>query len=144
MRLGDVVGRTQLLQAAYVALELAGAVACWLKPLRRRRGRDHRLHPVVVKGVDQRHEAARLVALFGRERRDAGQHEGVVEAGDGEVVARPERLLAEFGKGETGDAAGGQRHGDEDRKSGVEGKSVSGRVDLGGRRIIKKNKKKEY
>src|SRR3546814_20798694 len=29
----------------------------------------------------------------------------------------------------------------EDRKSGVEGKSVSVRVDLGGRRIIKKTKK---
>src|SRR3546814_16181827 len=31
-----------------------------------------------------------------------------------------------------------------DRKSVVEGKSVSVRVDLGGRRIIKKNKKKKY
>src|SRR3546814_11283526 len=30
---------------------------------------------------------------------------------------------------------------EEDRKSVVEGKSVSGRVDLGGRRIIKKKKK---
>src|SRR3546814_17781764 len=32
----------------------------------------------------------------------------------------------------------------EDRKSVVEGKSVSVRVDLGGRRIIKKKKKKKY
>src|SRR3546814_11412196 len=32
----------------------------------------------------------------------------------------------------------------EDRKSVVEGKSVSVRVDLGGRRIIKTNKKQEY
>src|SRR3546814_14765757 len=35
-------------------------------------------------------------------------------------------------------AAAGRREGD--RKSGVEGKGVSVRVDLGGRRIIKKNK----
>src|SRR3546814_19980912 len=33
--------------------------------------------------------------------------------------------------------------GKKDRKSVVEGKSVAGRVDLGGRRIIKKKKKKE-
>src|SRR3546814_11788430 len=36
----------------------------------------------------------------------------------------------------------GEKRGD--RKSVVEGKSVSGRVDLGGRRIIKKKKHKQY
>src|SRR3546814_16067906 len=34
-------------------------------------------------------------------------------------------------------------HAETDRKSVVEGKSVSGRVDLGGRRIIKKKKRKK-
>src|SRR3546814_12495114 len=33
---------------------------------------------------------------------------------------------------------------DQDRKSVVEGKSVSVRVDIGGRRIIKKQRRKEY
>src|SRR3546814_11839390 len=37
--------------------------------------------------------------------------------------------------------AEGSRHHEIDRKSGVEGKSVSVRVDLGGRRLIKKKKK---
>src|SRR3546814_20838016 len=36
---------------------------------------------------------------------------------------------------------GAERHEQEDRKSVAEGKSVSVRVDIGGRRIIKKKKK---
>src|SRR3546814_20839187 len=61
--------------------------------------------------------------LFGLEREGwRGEFEGIGEylAGYGERM--PEAL---------------------DRKSGVAGKSVSGRVDLGGRRIIKKKKRKK-
>src|SRR3546814_11899330 len=43
------------------------------------------------------------------------------------------------GEGRRGAGAAGRRQGD--RKSVVQGKSVSVRVDLGGRRIIKKKKK---
>src|SRR3546814_16300607 len=39
---------------------------------------------------------------------------------------------------------GARRHDHRDRTSGVEGKSGSVRVDLGGRRIIKKKKKSKY
>src|SRR3546814_21179291 len=50
------------------------------------------------------------------------------------LTTRPPVLGARFGKRSNGETR--------DRKSVVEGKSVSVRVDLGGRRIIKKKKKK--
>src|SRR3546814_11038284 len=48
-----------------------------------------------------------------------------------------QRIREETRLGHSGESSG---PGDEDRKSVVEGKSVSVRVDLGGRRIIKKKK----
>src|SRR3546814_12937991 len=65
-------------------------------------------------------------------------------------LARDHReLVGDRAEGETGQerqAADDQDYGDQqadpDRKSVVEGKSVSVSVDLGGRRIIKKNTKK--
>src|SRR3546814_15614864 len=51
-------------------------------------------------------------------------------------------LLGEVG-GADADADAEGAAGEEDRKSVVWGKSVSVRVDLGGRRIIKKKKKKK-
>src|SRR3546814_17687761 len=54
---------------------------------------------------------------------------------------RPLRRLAGRGLFRRVDVQPGDRRQQGDRKSVVEGKSVSVRVDLGGRRIIKKKKK---
>src|SRR3546814_11410699 len=53
---------------------------------------------------------------------------------------RPMHLVEEGGRGRQ-DRRRGHLHAERDRKSVVQGKSVSARVDRGGRRIIKKKKK---
>src|SRR3546814_14774099 len=66
--------------------------------------------------------------------------------------SRPHRPRARTARGRAGEAPADQRRrarGEakgtcRDRKSVVEGKRGSGRVDLGGRRIIKTKKYKEY
>src|SRR3546814_15375743 len=84
-------------------------------------------------------DSATIRAVIGKMLAQNGHH--VLKAGDGESaleIARNERpdliFLDIVMPGMSGFAV--------DRKSGGEGKSVSVRVDLGGRRIIKKKKKK--
>src|SRR3546814_13535988 len=64
-------------------------------------------------------------------------------AGRGEHGGFRGRLHACRARWRPRDRAGRAQRGDADRKSVVEGKSVSVRVDLGGRRIIKKKTRKQ-
>src|SRR3546814_18671018 len=88
-----------------------------------------------------RRDAPRLAIGTGRDDRHIGVAEGGVE-----VIAEGVELTDHLARQmRLGDGARAQQ----DRKSAVEGKSVSVRVDLGGRRIItntktNKNKSKKY
>src|SRR3546814_16105856 len=66
---------------------------------------------------------------------------------NGCVRARATRRRSRVGRRPRANRGGcrgrGRRDGSQDRKSVVEGKSVSVRVDLGGRRIIKKKTRRE-
>src|SRR3546814_12737031 len=64
----------------------------------------------------------------------AARHRGIVDRLDVDAV---------FGEQHVAALLGLDRIADQERKSVVEGKSVSVRVDLGGRRVIKKNKKQQ-
>src|SRR3546814_15045882 len=59
------------------------------------------------------------------------------------IREKQQEIQESGGSGAEPEAAGEESGDDRDRKSVVEGKSVSGRVDLGGRRIIKKKKPTE-
>src|SRR3546814_13003946 len=59
------------------------------------------------------------------------------ERAGGRLLCQPRHRSPDFGRQPCD-----RRHDGEDRKSVVEGKGVSVRVDLGGRRFIKKKKKK--
>src|SRR3546814_11657767 len=95
---------------------------------------------------------------IGDERRRVG-HCVIVEADDSAAwadlkPADPRRAAIELGRDQRQQVFGGIGQGAEtvdhpggealDRKSGVEGKSVSVSVDLGGRRLIKKKKTHKY
>src|SRR3546814_20083144 len=54
------------------------------------------------------------------------------------------RQISKYGTSHCSERVRCRKAAPEDRKSVVSGKSVSVRVDLGGRRIIKKKKKKTY
>src|SRR3546814_14222806 len=72
--------------------------------------------------------AAEIISTTPEEvRSDLSDEDGVLSDHCMERIARARRILQQ----------------DEDRKSVVEGKSVSVRVDLGGRRIIQKKKARE-
>src|SRR3546814_1666883 len=76
---------------------------------------------------------------YGRDERDdhdrnRRQHDGADRVGDLPIVARRDARLPFYGND--------PRHR-RDRTSGVKGKSVSVRVDLGGCRILKKKKNKQ-
>src|SRR3546814_7244167 len=75
-----------------------------------------------------------------------GTHD--IVAGAGDVLERDRRSRLTGGERQARDAAFERRdalfeHVAEDRKSVVSGKSVSGRVDLGGGRVIKKKRSKQ-
>src|SRR3546814_11066334 len=103
----------------------------------------------------------RVVAVGGSKDADVaddrfGGEEFVVGIGSAAIdleFLREEHVDAVAGEDEAGDplflrdlhryrAHAGAERGGQERKSVVEGKSVAGRVDLGGRGIIKKKKKK--
>src|SRR3546814_18656931 len=81
----------------------------------------------------------------------AGLHGKGIVAGHGcgiernVAIAKFDERIALLGKDEADVRLGGEHTlgEDRDRKSVVTGKSVSGRVDLGGRRIIKKKKNRD-
>src|SRR3546814_15886964 len=92
--------------------------------------------------VDRHQLRAAGEELLGRElfrgargaaRRLAGHHAPA-------LLVRAARPLADLRRGDRGGLGEGAPRRREDRKSVVSGKSVSVRVDLGGRRIIKKTK----
>src|SRR3546814_17190735 len=76
-----------------------------------------------------------------------GHRDVALVSGDPPAFARPARLYSRDRKGsrDAADRTGGIGRPDSeiDRKNVVEGKSVSVRVDLGGRRLIKKKTKKK-
>ena len=63
----------------------------------------------VIERIDEEHEAPGLVAAVRVQRGDVLKEEDADLLGEGQVVGRSQRLLAEFGETEAGAAVGGLR-----------------------------------
>ena len=100
----QIVVRLHFQQARDGALEFEGAVPFRVKARWRGIGRRQQLHLIFVERVDQRHEARRLVALFGPEHRNADDDHRMIFARDGEIIGRAARFDAQPLEGEDGDA----------------------------------------
>src|SRR5215471_17054853 len=102
MRPREIRLRLHLDESRGRALEIECAVARDIESVRRIVGGADQIRFMLVERIDQRHEAARFVALLFRHARDPVEDQRVEVRGDRYVVGGAKWLLVEIGKAEPG------------------------------------------
>src|SRR5262249_54353078 len=99
---GEILRRLHLQETRGGATEFRCGVAGRVELVRRAVSRTDELRAMLIKSVDQQHEAARHIALLGPEAGHAGEDDAVIVRGDGEIVGGSQRRAAERIEGEAG------------------------------------------